>query len=365
MLNRTTAFESIHIPFKAKFAHNSKTRESTETIVVLIKNELGQTGIGESCPRDYVTGETISSVQEFIQKTLVAFNKIQNLSELRHLQKLLKEEIDKNPTAWCALEMAMLDLLAQEQRVSVESMLELGVNSGKSSYTAVLGIDHFSKLLIKCIIYKCLGFTDFKIKLSGDSARDLLALKIVSFFSNKIRVDGNNIFSSATEAIEFLKPLRKYIWAIEEPVKVQSYSEMFVIAQTLKLKIILDESFLNIETLEKISGKEEFFIPNIRISKQGGIIRSIETIKKLELLGFQWILGSHVGEMSLLTRASLLLSGNFEKQLIAKEGGFSTHLLSYDPMTPNLILGFGAQIKNRKSLGNTGWGIDFLKRNEE
>lgn len=365
MLIRTIAFESIHIPFKAKFAHNSKTRESTETIVVLIKNNLGQTGIGESCPRSYVTGETVDSVQGFIQKTKVAFNKIQNLSELNQLQKILKVEIDKNPTAWCALEMAMLDLLAQERRISVEELLELDVKSSKSCYTAVIGIDHFSKVLIKCFIYKVLGFTDFKIKLSGVAAKDLLALKIVSFFAKKIRVDGNNIFKSATEAIEYLKPLSKYIWAIEEPVKAQSYSDMLAIALTLKLKIILDESFLNSETLENISGKQEVFIPNIRVSKQGGIIRSLETIIKLEKLGFQWILGSHVGEMSLLTRASLLLSGNFEKNLIAKEGGFSTHLLCYDPMTPNLVLGFGAQIKNKKLLGSTGWGIDFLKRNKE
>ncbi|MFA6236901.1 MAG: enolase C-terminal domain-like protein [Bacteriovorax sp.] len=360
MKKRIISSVSIQIPFKAKFAHSSAIRESTETIIVEIKNENGISGFGESCPRLYVTRETISSAQEFIIQTIPLIEIIYSLSELSELQNRLAEEIDKNPSAWCALEMAMLDLLARENNESVESLLNVDSDAKTLPYSAVLGIDSFVGGLAKCLLYKALGFFDFKIKLSGNQAKDLRVLKLISFFSKSIRLDANNLFSTADEAISYLLPLRDFIWAIEEPVKPHALSEMKQIAQTLKIKIILDESFLNEKSLENIEGRQDIFIPNLRISKLGGVLRTLALVKKLEDRHFQWILGSHVGEMSLLTRASLLVSGKDHQNLIAKEGGFSTHLLSYDPFFPNLKLGRGALIKNKIS-DKTGWGMTLVK----
>jgi hypothetical protein len=65
--------------------------------------------------------------------------------------------------------------------------------------------------------------------------------------------------------------------------------------------------------------------------------------------------------MSLLTRASILISENSSQALIAIEGGFSTHLLSYDPFFPNLKLGWGARIKDKSLLENAGWGMKLIK----
>lgn len=363
MKKRIVNSSSIQIPFKAKFAHSSAIRESTETIIVEIKNENGISGFGESCPRSYVTKETISSAQKFIIQTTPLVEEIYSLDELKELQKNLTEDIDKNPSAWCALEMAMLDLLARENNTSVESLLNVDIESKTLPYSAVLGIDSFVGVLAKCLLYKALGFFDFKIKLSGNQVKDLRVLKLVSFFSKRIRLDANNLFSTAGEAINYLLPLREFIWAIEEPVSPHALSEMKQIALTLKIKIILDESFLNENSLEKIEGMQEFFIPNLRISKLGGVLRTLALVKKLEESHFQWILGSHVGEMSLLTRASLLVSGKVSQNLIAKEGGFSTHLLSYDPFFPNLKLGRGALIKNKIFLNKTGWGMTLVKKN--
>ncbi|MDD4974026.1 MAG: enolase C-terminal domain-like protein [Bacteriovorax sp.] len=366
---------SIQIPFKAKFAHHSKTRESTETIVVEIKNNNGNngnngnnndkkplSGFGESCPRSYVTGEDIQSAQIFIAEMAPLLEQVYSLDELKRLKASLTKEIDKNPSAWCALEMAMLDLLAREKNISVEKLLGLHSKTDTIPYSGVIGIDSFTAVLLKFIIYKSLGFNDFKIKLSGEQAKDLKTLKLISRWSKKVRVDANNLFTTPQEAIAYLLPLRSFIWAVEEPVGPHAFTDMKEIAMALKIKIILDESFLNIASLENIKGMHEMFIPNLRISKLGGVLRTLELVAKLEESNFHWILGSHVGEMSLLTRASLLISGNCSKALIAIEGGFSTHLLSYDPFFPNLKLGMGASIKNKSLLDSAGWGMKLIKK---
>lgn len=367
MKKRHVVCESIQIPFKDKFAHSSFIREETETIVVQIRNEENVIGLGESCPRSYVTGESIESAQSFITQIQSNFEEIKDLHDLIQLKTTHAENISKNPSAWCALEMAMLDLLAKEKGLSVEQLL--GINpspssSSPSTATAVLGIDSFAKFLIKLLAYKTLGFEDFKIKLSGDKKSDLKKVKLISWFSSKIRVDANNLFKNSKEAIAYLEPFKNLIWAVEEPVSPNAFKEMKDIASAIKIKIILDESFLNMHSLEQIKGMNDIFIPNLRISKLGGVLATIELIKRLEQEEFFWIMGAHVGEMSLLTRASLIFTDHFSKNNLSHEGGFSTYLLKCDPFTPNLKIGRGAIIKGREKIEHAGLGMRFNKTKE-
>ncbi len=359
MKNRVVKCESIQIPFKAKFVHNSAIRKETETIIVQVSNQDGLSGLGEACPRSYVTNETIQSAHNFIAQMEVAIKAIYTLDDLVNFKNSHRPEIDKNPSAWCALEMAMLDLLAREKSTSVDKLLKLTKTPSHSPSTAVLGIDTFGKFFLKLTLYKILGFKDFKIKLSGDQDEDLKRVKLTARFSSKIRVDTNNLFKNAQEAITYLFPFKDLIWAVEEPVLVNDYDQMKDIALALKIKIILDESFLNEQSLENMKAMKEYFIPNLRISKQGGVLRTLELIAKLEQENISWILGSHVGEMSLLTRVGLLISDHCSQKMLAHEGGFSTFLLNYDPFFPNLKIGFDAKIKGRKNIQSVGWGMSY------
>jgi len=54
-----------------------------------------------------------------------------------------RKEIDNYPSAWCAIEMAVLDILAREKGCSVEKLLGITCGNRYSRYTAVWVIkDH-------------------------------------------------------------------------------------------------------------------------------------------------------------------------------------------------------------------------------
>ena len=273
----------------------------------------------------------------------------------------LTSEHARNPSALCAFELAFLDLLAKEKKCTVEQLLGLKRQDRFDHYTGVLGIDRPLKFISKFLFYHFYGFQDYKIKLSGNHRRDLFLVKFVSFFGRKIRLDGNNIFKTSEEAIQYLKPFCPYIWAVEEPITAKDFNGLTLIAETLKIKIILDESFLDENDFKKIEHQSEVFVPNIRLSKQGGILRSLHLIELLENNKFKWILGSHVGEMSLLTRASFVVAAQHYNGLMAKEGGFSTHLLQFDPFTPNLKIQSGAKIKVEPTEFNYGFNLRYNK----
>jgi len=134
-----------------------------------------------------------------------------------------------------------LDLLVKRASEPLERLLGVAALSESIAYTAVLGDSSPNKTWAMCAAYQLWGFYDFKIKLSGDQARDQKRLRKLPKRC-RIRVDANNYWNDARECISYLKQLGRPIWAVEEPVASSDDDAMRAIADGLGVKIILDES---------------------------------------------------------------------------------------------------------------------------
>lgn len=353
----------ISINFKLKFKHNTKERSSTESFFVKLKTDTGLVSYGEGCPRSYVTGEDINSCREFLSNHLENIIQINSFLSLNQFVTDYDNAISENPAAWCAIEIALLDLIAKERRCSVEELFNLNKPRKSHIITAVLGIDSLMSFSKKLLKYRLYGLSDFKIKLSGDNKKDKRVLSLVRLsgvLSSHIRLDANNLWGSDNECIDTIEGYGRYFWAIEEPLKEKSISSFVSIHRKTGKKIILDESFLNYEDIEEIKSYPDIFLVNLRISKMGGIIRSLKIIEEFKKYGFKFILGTHVGETSLLNRASLLIAENYEDLIQAMEGAYSTHLLQIDPAVPNIKFEKKGLLKiENLSLGRFGFGVKF------
>lgn len=328
----------LQIPFRNAFSHAQATRKQSDSILVVAKSEKGNLGHGESAPRTYVTSEDIESAILFFHQYKTIFSSITCIADLKAIHLQLANEIDKNPAAWCAIEIAILDLISRENNMTVETLLELPKLSGSFKYSAILDSSSLETFNIIFKQYRAQGFLDYKLKLSGNIEKDKTKLTILQDINNqnlRIRVDANNLWNTHEEAIRYLKSLRYNFYAIEEPLKPNDLIGMRKIAQALKTNIILDESFINKKQFGKI--KNEFFwIVNLRISKMGGLLRSVNIAELAIQHSTPLIIGAQVGETSILTRAALTVANAFRKNIIAQEGGFGTKLLKYDIVDPEL-----------------------------
>ena len=123
--------------------------------------------------------------------------------------------------------------------------------------------------------------------------------------------------------------------------------------------IILDESLLRAEQLVPLGEDPQHWIVNVRVSKMGGLVRSLAVIEAARRSGISIIVGAQVGETSVLTRAGLVVARAAGTDLLAQEGAFGTHLLERDVATPPLmfgpagILNADAQAFSKKA----GWGL--------
>ena len=333
--------------FKMTVRHASAVRAATENVIVRVQTASGAVGVGEGCPRRYVTGETVESARTFLRGAAPgAAAAAETIDGLRSWMAHHRESIDANPAAFCALELALLDALAREQRVSVERLLGYPDLSGRFRYTAVIGDSRrwvFAPLLQR---YLFRGMRDFKLKLSGDVGRDRRKLARLRRrgATVRVRVDANNLWSDAGECIEHLRRLDHRFTAIEEPLAANDLNGFARIAAALDTPIVLDESGLRGEQLARLPGPADRWVLNCRVSKMGGLQRSLAAVEAARALGIGVIVGAHVGETSILTRAALTVAARAGDALVGQEGAFGTTLLRRDLVSPVLMFGRRAEL---------------------
>jgi L-alanine-DL-glutamate epimerase-like enolase superfamily enzyme len=354
--------QPLAIPFRQSFRHASATRAATQAIWVTVSGG-GIAGHGEGCPREYVTGESVASAQQFITAHAETWRKaIRDVDDLRRWVHVHEREIDANPAAWTAVELAILDFFAKVRGSAVESLLGLPPLSGKFFYTAVLGDAPASEFEAQLARYCEAGFRGFKIKLAGDAERDLAKvqhLQAAGIAPVSVRGDANNLWRDANIATAAVESLRYPFLALEEPLRPGDYAGMAHMAQALGTKIILDESMTRPSQLKNLSGPPQRWLANVRVSKMGGFLRSLHFLRAARECGVNVIVGAHVGETSMLTRAGMATAAAAGDALVAQEGAFGTHLLERDVVTPPLMFGpRGMLDADALTLGALpGWGL--------
>ncbi|MGZ3239052.1 MAG: mandelate racemase/muconate lactonizing enzyme family protein [Burkholderiaceae bacterium] len=353
----------LSIPFNSSFKHASAVRAATQTLWVQAHGTNNICGYGEGCPREYVTDESLESAQAFV--VMHCADWLANIHDIGSLINWVthhRSDIDTHPAAWAAVELALLDLFGKEQECSVENLLGLSEIEGRFSYSAVLGDAAVRQFEAQLARYIQTGFGNFKIKLSGNSESDLgkiAALVNAGIAPYKVRADANNLWHNADTAIAYLRALNYEFFAIEEPLQTGDIAGMQRISNTLNTKIILDESLLRIEQLDGFCECPEQWIINLRISKMGGLLRSLDLARAANKRGIRLIVGAHVGETSLLTRAALTVVRNTQNIVLAQEGAFGTHLLAYDVVQSPLMFGANGVLDTDAFNFATqrGWGL--------
>ena len=65
---RALTLETLQIPFKVAFRHAAASRDATSSLWVEAVTASGARGRGESCPRPYVTGESMETAHVFFER---------------------------------------------------------------------------------------------------------------------------------------------------------------------------------------------------------------------------------------------------------------------------------------------------------
>jgi L-alanine-DL-glutamate epimerase-like enolase superfamily enzyme len=352
------------VPFKVVFRHASASRGQAENLIVAAHSDCGLVGYGEGCPRHYVTGETVEGGLGFIRKFADAItDSVQDEESLRAWIDSHRSIIDQNPAAFCAVEIAILDLIGKVKRRPVEDLVDVPLLAGAYTYSAILGDAPYLAFRWQFRRYWKQGLRDFKVKVSGDLQRDRGKIGVFRKKTDpalRVRLDANNLWISADDCVRHITGLSYDLFAIEEPLQVGDLDGFRHVGEECQAKIILDESLLRVEQIDTLDDAKRWIV-NLRVSKMGGIIRSLEVAEKARQGGIGIIVGAQVGETSILTRAGLTIMNAIRPNLVASEGAFGTHLLQRDLTSQCLMFGVGGalDVEQVVNSGDPGLGLQI------
>lgn len=348
-IHRLTAFQ-IPVALKKPVRHASHERRTNETLILRCVMDDGSCGWGEGLPRPYVTGESIDSVWRHLELTDFAplrdatFSSASNASlaidDFRFADVAADPGIDVREcfgnSVRCALELAILDAACHVDQISLgdfilqhPAAIDFAKPCEEVFYSGAITSMTPRSQWISALKMKLFAFRQVKVKVGADGISDFDLLRRVRRFVGRkvdLRLDANEAWH-CDEVASRIAPLMPFLpSSLEQPVPHSEVAGLRQVRSEINVPIMLDESLCCREDAERAIAGEWCDLFNIRLSKCGGISRSLELVAMARRHGIGYQLGCQVGETGILSAAGRhfacnvpdirYLEGSFDRFLV-------------------------------------------------
>lgn len=352
-IHRLTAFH-VPIALRKPVRHASFTRTDNDTLLIRCVLRDGSIGWGEGLPRTYVTGESIDTAWQQLAQT-----PLDRLADARFTAPFdAAEAVNRLPlhpadpacpqehrecfgnSVRCALELALLDATGRSCGRSLADLIRehpefTGISQFTSSvrYSGVITSQSPAQQLLSALKMRLFGFQHVKVKVGTAGLPDsecLARIRTVLGRHRGLRLDANEAWHCETLPQQVEPLLRFHPLSLEQPVP---HSEVAGLAEIRRqflqpagLPVMLDESLCSAEDADRAIAGQWCDAFNIRLSKCGGILRSLRLVQLARQHGIRCQLGCQVGETGILSAAGRhfacsvsdlwFLEGSFDRFLV-------------------------------------------------
>ncbi len=300
---------TVEIPMRFAVCHALAERRTAQNVLVAVRDESGNVGWGECCPRPYVTGETVDSVKN--ELAAVVLPKLlglefTDLNELAAALTLMLDDLRRDQqAAFCASELALLDLAGKVWGVSAGSVLG-PVLTEQIRYSGVIAAGDLEAVSEYVNLIKGFGVPEIKVKMGQSLDLNLAILEKVRELLGEacnLRIDANGAWSD-DEALRQLEAMEDYrLVGVEQPVPAGDLEGMRRVTAAGLVPVVADESLCSLQDAEALIDAGACDIFNVRVSKCGGLINVGRIHQRAREAGLRCQLGAQVGETGLLSVA--------------------------------------------------------------
>ena len=354
-----------------RFEHAAASRNLAEAVVVRLTFADGEVGWGETLPRPYVTGETLETVIEDLTEVIWPAGLEGRVGEVAATASQDGEARSRN-AALCAFELARADhILRHVERLPVERRQSLLGRAGPgrridARVSGVLGSSDPGKVSRQLRLMRCYGLRDYKLKLGFGEREDGALVKAVSEKLGAslrggrctLRVDVNGGWTPQQTPERTAELAALGVCVVEQPFCGPA-RQVVDVARRCELPLMADESLIDESDADALLAEPRRVWWNVRISKNGGLLRSMALARRAAEKGAPFVLGCMVGESSLLSAAQRRwLQWGPNPRFV--EGNFGRFLLTDDLTTRSLRFGYGGRLRPLKGAG-LGVTVDEAK----
>lgn len=357
---------ALHIPFTEAFQHSIKERTFCDSVVIRVRDEAGTEGFGEGVPRPYVTGETADMMVEHLARDLwpaIAERELpalQDEADLAALDAFIPQQglpgVLSDNASRAALELALLDSILRRQRMSALQILR--PRRQRVIYSGVITAGSLDKALQHARQMKLVGLKHIKVKVGAqDDVARLHAIRETLGPDVSLRIDANGAWT-LDQAVTMLNTLAPFnIAAVEQPLPRGPVADLVRLKRATPVPLMVDESLVTFADAEELISHQAVDYFNIRVSKCGGLSRSLAIAQRAARASIRLQVGSQVGETAILSAAGRHLAAALE-EVDFVEGSYGSLLLTEDVSADGVRFGHRGEAP---LLTSPGLGIRVLE----
>lgn len=285
LIQEITLYKSP-VPLKEPFVISLGPLYSADNLLVKIQTTDGITGWGECSPFRTIHGES-QETGFLVGQYLAAVLKGQNPLDIAANTIRMDKAIYGNSCIKSAFDMALFDISAQMAGLPLYQFLGgKSIRELKTDYTVSIG--PVDKMVSDAVLIKSAGFEIIKVKLGGEPKEDIERIRQIREavgFDIPIRIDANQGWKpeDVPAILEALSPFQ--IQLCEEPVLRQQFMALPEIRKNSPIPIMADESCCDPFDAERLIQLKACDFFNIKLSKSGGLFKSLQILKMAEEAG--------------------------------------------------------------------------------
>ena len=287
-------YKPYQIPFCEPFRTSLGTISDRKGFVIKISDrqshhQINQDiskhiGLGEAAPLDGFGMESLGDVENVLiemQRSLIGIE-IKNIADIRQVL----EQYHQTPAAKHGIELAMLDLLARSQGITISQLLanlDRGIVRDPVPVNAVIGAIAPDIAAAKAQAYVQEGYACLKIKVGSESfEQDLRRVEAVRSQIGdhiQIRIDANQAWSVEAAIFNLRKLAPLQIEYVEQPVIAEDLTGMAQVKALQTIPVAADESVNSLSQLQQVIQAKAADIIILKPMAMGGLLTSYDAAR--------------------------------------------------------------------------------------
>ncbi|WP_128476200.1 dipeptide epimerase [Halorussus pelagicus] len=298
----TTEFERLSLPLENAFTISRGTQETAENVAVRIADDEGNEGVGAAAPSSHY-GETAATVETVLPDLLDVVEEVGDPHQLHRIERRMRETVERNPAARCAVSVALHDLAAKRADLPLYRYWGLDpAETVPTSYT--IGIDTTERMAEKTETAVERGYSVLKVKVGTDRDEEILSTVREHAPDATIRVDANEAWSPR-EAVRKIEAVAEYdLEFVEQPVSADDPEGLKFVRDRSPLPIAADESCVTLADIPRIADTVD--IANLKLMKCGGLREAKRMIHAARAHGLEVMLGCMIETNAAISAAAHL-----------------------------------------------------------
>jgi L-alanine-DL-glutamate epimerase-like enolase superfamily enzyme len=285
----------LHAPLRAPFVTALRSTTVVESLLVEILDESGTHGIGEAPVVEKVTGESLHALRVCVEGPLRSVVVGREPDDLVPLLHDVARQAPSNPAARAAVDVALHDLAARRQGVSLPRFL--GGTLLKVPTDVTVSADTADRLVAAARDRVDDGFDVLKLKVGTDPVTDVervLAVRAAVGEAVTVRLDANQGWTpqEAVRVLGLLEDADAGVELVEQPVAAADIDGLAWVRRRVRTPVMADESVFGLRELVTVILKGAADSVNVKLAKAGGLLPAVALLELARAHGLDAMVGS-------------------------------------------------------------------------